>query len=202
MLLLVLDLLGIAVFAISGALVAVRQRLDIIGVLALATVTGLGGGWIRDVMIGEIPPTGLADWRYLTVPLVMALAVFWWHPRFARQDRIINGFDAFGLGLFCVAGTLKAFEHGLGPAPSAFLGVITAVGGGMIRDVLSGRVPVILSRGQLYAVPAMIGSAIAATGFSLDWPTAWVAVPAAMIATVVRLLAIWRGWVAPAPRDS
>lgn len=199
MLLLVLDLLGVAVFAIAGGLVAVRQRLDVIGVLALATVTGLGGGWVRDLMIGEVPPTALADWRYLVVPLVAAFLVFWWHPQFTRMDRLVNVFDAFGLGLFCVAGTLKAVEHGLGPVPSALLGVVTAVGGGIMRDVMSGRVPVILSQGELYAIPAMLGSAVAATGFNTDLPTEAVAVPAAVLAIVVRLLAIWRGWTAPAP---
>lgn len=202
MLLLILDLLGIAVFAISGGLVAVRQGLDVVGVLALATVTGLGGGWVRDVLIGEIPPTGLADWRYLVVPAVAGVVVFWWHPRLARMDRMISVFDAFGLGLFCVAGTLKAVEHGLGPVPAAFLGVVTAVGGGIVRDVLSGRVPVILSQGELYATPAMLGSAIAAAGFETDLDTAIVAVPAAALAIVVRLLAIWRGWTAPTPRAS
>jgi len=200
MMLLILDLLGIAVFAVSGGLVAVRQRLDIVGVLALATVTGLGGGWIRDVLIGEIPPTGLADWRYLTVPVVAAVAVAWWHPRFARMDRMINVFDAFGLALFCVAGTLKAHEHGLSPLPSAFLGVVTAVGGGMMRDLLSGRVPVILSKGELYATPAMAGAAVAAAGFATGMPTPAVAVPAAALAATWRLLAIWRGWTAPEPR--
>lgn len=202
MLLLVLDLLGIAVFAISGALVAVRQRLDIVGLLALATVTGLGGGWMRDVLIGDVPPAGLADWRYLLVPAVAALAVFWWHPGFARRNRSINVLDAFGLGLFCVAGTLKAVEAGLGPAPAALLGVVTATGGGVLRDVLSGRVPAILSRGELYAVPAMVGSAVAAAGFSTDLPTEVVAVSAAATAITIRLLAIWRGWSAPSPRGA
>ena len=200
MLLLTLDLLGIAVFAIAGGLLAVRQRLDVIGVLTLATVTGLGGGWIRDVLIGQIPPTALADWRYLAVPLVASALVFVWHPQFSRMDPMINAFDAFGLGLFCVAGTLKAVDHGLGPLPAALLGVVTAVGGGMLRDVLSGRVPFVMSKGQLYAVPAMLGAGIAAVGFSAtDLPTATIAVPAAAIAIVVRLLAIWRGWTAPTP---
>lgn len=200
MLLLTLDLLGIAVFAVAGGLLAVRQRLDIVGIVTLATVSGLGGGWIRDVLIGQIPPTALADWRYLAVPLVAAGLVFIWHPQFSRVDPMINVLDAFGLGLFCVAGTLKAVDHGLGPLPAALLGVVTAVGGGMLRDVLSGRVPSIMSKGQLYAVPAMLGAAIAAVGFSAtDLSTAFVAVPAATIAIVVRLLAIWRGWTAPTP---
>ncbi|WP_183095066.1 trimeric intracellular cation channel family protein [Nocardioides stalactiti] len=200
MLLLTLDLLGIAVFAVSGALVAVRQRLDIVGVLVLATVTGLGGGWIRDVLIGEAPPASLEDWRYLLVPVAGGLLAFWFHPALARMDRLINVFDAFGLGLFAVAGALKAAEHGLGPVPAALLGMVTCIGGGLIRDVLAGQVPVVLRSGELYAIPAIAGSAIAAVGFEYDIPTALVALPAAALTITWRLLAIWRGWTAPLPR--
>ncbi len=199
MLLLILDLLGIAVFAVSGGLVAVRQRLDIVGVLVLATVTGLGGGWIRDVLIGDTPPASLEDWRYLLVPVSAGLLTFWFHPAFARMDRLVNIFDAFGLGLFCVAGALKAAEHGLGPVPAALLGMVTCIGGGLIRDVLAGQVPVVLKSGELYAIPAVAGSAIAAVGFELGAPTALVAVPAAALTISWRLIAIRRGWRAPIP---
>lgn len=199
MLLLVLDLLGIAVFAVSGALVAVRQRLDIVGVVVLATLTGLGGGWIRDVLIGDLPPASLEDWRYLVVPVGCGLLAFWFHPALERMDRPINIFDAFGLGLFAVAGALKAAEFGLGPVQAALLGMVTGIGGGLLRDVLAGRVPVVLASGELYAIPAIAGSALAAVGFELDAPTAVVAVPAAALTTTWRLLAIWRGWTAPVP---
>ncbi|RHW27284.1 trimeric intracellular cation channel family protein [Nocardioides immobilis] len=199
MLLLVLDLLGIAVFAVSGALVAVRQRLDIIGVLVLATVTGLGGGWIRDVLIGDTPPASLEDWRYLLVPVAAGLLAFWFHPAIERMDRLVIVFDAFGLGLFGVAGALKAAEHGLGPIPAAILGMVTCIGGGLLRDVLAGQVPVVLSSGELYAIPALAGSAVAAIGFELGAPTAAVALPAAALITGWRLLAISRGWRAPVP---
>jgi uncharacterized membrane protein YeiH len=199
-LLLILDLLGIAVFAVSGALVAVRRDLDVVGVLVLATVTGLGGGWIRDVLIGDTPPDSLEDWRYLLVPVGAGIATFFFHPALARMDRLVNVFDAFGLGLFAVAGALKAAEHGLGPVPAALLGMVTCIGGGLIRDVLTGRVPAVLMRSELYAVPATAGSAIAAAGFELDAPTTLVAVPAAVLTIGWRLLAIRRGWTAPVPR--
>jgi len=199
MLLLVLDLLGIAVFAVSGALVAVRQRLDIIGVLVLATVTGLGGGWIRDVLIGDTPPASLEDWRYLSVAVTAGLLAFWFHPALERMDRQVIVFDAFGLGLFGVAGALKAAEHGLGPLPAAILGMVTCIGGGLLRDVLAGQVPVVLTSGELYAIPALAGSAVAAVGFELGAPTAAVALPAAALITGWRLIAIRRGWRAPVP---
>lgn len=197
--LLALDLIGISVFAISGALVAVRKELDVVGVVVLATVTGLGGGLIRDVLIGDVPPPGLADWRYLVVPIAAGLVTFLFHPTLGRMERVVNVFDAAGLGLFAVAGALKASEAGLGPLPASILGMVTGVGGGMLRDVLAGRVPVILRKGELYAIPALAGAALAVTGHELGLENDIVALPAAMVTIVLRLLAMRRGWTAPVP---
>jgi uncharacterized membrane protein YeiH len=200
--LLTLDLVGIFVFAISGGLVAVRKELDIFGVLTLATVTGLGGGFIRDVLIGAVPPAALADWRYLLVPIAAGLLTFWFHPTLGRMERVVNVFDAAGLGLFCVAGALKASEYGLGLLPAAILGMLTGVGGGMMRDVLAGRVPVILRKGDLYAIPALGGSAVAVTGFELGADPQVIALPAALLTIAWRLVAMRRGWTAPSPSRS
>ena len=109
-----LDLCGIFVFAISGALVGVRKQLDIFGVLVLAGVTGLGGGFLRDVLIGETPPGALTDWRYLMVPVVAGLVTFAFHPALGRLEPVVNVFDAAGLGLFCVTGALISLDSGLG----------------------------------------------------------------------------------------
>ncbi|AIY19824.1 trimeric intracellular cation channel family protein [Pimelobacter simplex] len=200
--LLTLDLVGIFVFGISGGLVAVRNQLDIVGVVVLAMATGLGGGVLRDVVIGAVPPPAVADWRYLLMPVVAGLVTFAWHPAFGRVERVINVFDAFGLGLFCVAGALKAQEFGLGPVPSAALGMATGVGGGIVRDLLVGRVPVIFRYGELYAIPALAGAAIAATGSELGVAHGVIAAPAALVTIGWRLLAGWRGWRAPVPRMS
>ncbi|KAB2809050.1 trimeric intracellular cation channel family protein [Pimelobacter simplex] len=200
--LLTLDLVGIFVFGISGGLVAVRNQLDIVGVVVLAMATGLGGGVLRDVVIGAVPPPAVADWRYLLMPVVAGLVTFAWHPAFGRVERVINVFDAFGLGLFCVAGALKAQEFGLGPVPSAALGMATGVGGGIVRDLLVGRVPVIFRYGELYAIPALAGAAIAATGAELGVAHGVIAAPAALVTIGWRLLAGWRGWRAPVPRMS
>ncbi len=199
--LLTLDLVGIFVFAISGGLVAVRNQLDIVGVVVLATATGLGGGVIRDVVIGAVPPPAVEDWRYLLVPVVAGMVTFWWHPAVGRLERVINVFDAFGLGLFCVAGALKAHEFGLGPVPAAALGMVTGVGGGIIRDLMVGRVPVIFRKSQLYAIPALAGAAVASTGAELGVPAAVIVGPAAAVTIGLRLLALNRGWTAPLPRS-
>jgi uncharacterized membrane protein YeiH len=194
----VLDLVGIFVFAISGALVAVRKELDIFGVMVLAGTTGLGGGFLRDVLIGAVPPAALADWRYLLVPVAAGLVTFRFHPALGRRERLVNVFDAAGLGLFCVTGALKALAFGLGPVPAALMGMLTGIGGGILRDLLAGRVPVVL-RGELYATPALVGAAIAVVGSEAGLRTAVVAVPAAGVCIGWRLLAMRRGWNAPRP---
>ncbi len=109
----VLDLLGVFVFALSGALLGVRIQFDLVGVLVLGVVTGLGGGIMRDVLIGSIPPASFTDWRYVVVPLVAGLMAFRFHPDLGRIERTITWFDALGLGLFCVLGTQKALFFGV-----------------------------------------------------------------------------------------
>jgi len=196
-----LDLVGIFVFAITGALVGVRKQLDVFGVQVLALVTGLGGGFIRDVLIGATPPAALDDWRYLAVPVAAGLLTFFLHPGIGRVERLVNIFDAAGLGLFCVTGALKALAYGLPPLSAALVGTISGIGGGVIRDILSGRVPVVLRR-EIYAIPAFLGGGIVVVAHRADVYAPWVAVAAAVVCIVIRLLAIRRGWNAPLPRPS
>ncbi|MGZ5403278.1 MAG: trimeric intracellular cation channel family protein [Nocardioides sp.] len=196
--LVVLDLVGIFVFAISGALVAVRKDLDVFGVLVLAGTTGLGGGFLRDLLIGATPPAALADWRYLMVPVAAGLVTYRYYPTVGRMERQVGVLDAFGLALFCVTGALKALEYGLGPLPAALMGMVTGIGGGMARDLLTGRVPAVF-RGELYATPALAGAAIAVAGDRLDLPVVISAFLGAGACLVWRLLAMWRHWRAPMP---
>ena len=200
-LLLVLDLAGIFVFAITGGLVAVRKQFDIFGVLVLAGTTGLGGGFLRDVLIDATPPAALADWRYLLVPVAAGLLTFVFHPAFGRLERVITVLDAAGLGLFCVTGALKALDYGLGPVPAALMGMVTGIGGGMARDLLAARVPVVFSS-ELYATPALLGAtwAVLAQGWGLQ--VAWVALPGVVICFGLRILALRRNWHAPLPTGS
>ena len=197
----VMDLAGIFVFAISGALVAVRKGLDVFGLLVLAGTTGLGGGFLRDVLIGATPPAALADWRYLLVPVAAGVLTFLYHPTLGRMERQVGVLDAFGLALFCITGALKASEFGLSPVPAALMGMVTGIGGGMIRDVLAGRVPAVF-RGELYATPALAGAAIVVVGDRLGFPIGVVAVLGGGTCLVWRLLAMWRHWQAPMPTGS
>lgn len=192
---LTLDLTGVFVFALTGALVAVRNRLDIFGTLVLASATGLGGGLIRDVLIADVPPPGLTDWRYLLAATLAGFATFFWHRVVARWENIILTLDAAGLALFCVNGAVKASEAGLSVVPAALLGMITAVGGGMIRDILANRVPIVLEAGTgWYAVPALAGATLAAIGHHLGWPTPLVLAPGMVVCFGWRILAMRLGW--------
>jgi uncharacterized membrane protein YeiH len=195
----VLDLVGIFVFGITGALVGVRKRLDVFGIQVLALVTGLGGGFLRDVLIGATPPAALADWRYLAVPVVAGLITFFLHPGIGRVERLVNVFDAAGLALFCVTGARKALDYGRSPLSAALLGTISGIGGGVIRDVLSGRVPVVL-RSEIYATPAFLGAGIVVVAYAAGYKASWVALVGAAVCFLIRLIAIRRGWNAPLPR--
>lgn len=197
--LVVLDLLGIFVFAFSGALVAVRKGFDVFGVLVLAGTTGLGGGFVRDVLIDATPPAALSDWRYLIVPFGAGLLTFAFHPIVGRLEPVINVSDAFGLSLFCVTGALKAVEYGLGPVPAALMGMVTGIGGGMVRDLLAGRPPDVFS-GNLYATPALAGAAIAVALNHTGQPFVLVAAAGFGVCLVLRLLAIVLDLRAPKPR--
>jgi uncharacterized membrane protein YeiH len=189
-LLLALSLLGTAVFAINGALTALQAaRLDIVGVVTLGTITALGGGVIRDVLLGVIPPEGLADWRFLVVALVASAVVFGAHRRLSRIVGAITVFDAAGLSLFCVTGTLTALEHGAGPLLAIILGTTTAVGGGTVRDLLTSRVPSILTS-DLYAIPAMVGALVTWAVWSLPWHSPLLYLLAALGCFVIRMLGV------------
>lgn len=195
-----LDLAGIFVFAVSGALAAVRQRLDVVGMVVLAEITALGGGILRDLMIGAVPPAAFTSLGYVLVPLPASVLVFYWHPQVARLLPAVLLFDAAGLGLFCATGTLKALDHGLSPLHSVLLGVVTAVGGGVLRDMLSGSIPSVLYDRQLYALPAMLGAAVTATAHVAGLRGGAVIASAAVLAFGLRVLAMRYGWRAPRPR--
>ncbi|MFD3688117.1 trimeric intracellular cation channel family protein [Nocardiopsis sp. NPDC058631] len=199
-LLLVLDLVGILAFAIDGALTAIRTaRVDIVGVLSLGLVTAIGGGIIRDVLLGVTPAT-FQDWRYITTALVGGTAAFFLSRQLTHLSKPILLFDAAGLSLFAVIGATKAQELGFGPLQAVLLGAITGVGGGTVRDVLLNRVPTVLSaNSHLYAIPAMLGAAFVVVANVLGFGTGWVAIVGALVCFTVRLLALRYRWNAPLP---
>lgn len=194
----VLDLVGIFVFAISGALSAIQKGFDAVGILILAEVTALGGGVLRDLVIGDIPPAAFRQGAYLLVPLAAATVAFFAHPVVERLAFSVLLFDAAGLGLFCVTGTLKALDHGLGPVQSAVLGVTSGVGGGLLRDVIARETPALVKVDtDLYAIPAIVGAAAVTIAYRMNFPTSVAAPAAAAFVFAFRVVAMVRHWTAP-----
>lgn len=194
-------ILGILAFAISGALVGVRKNLDLLGVLVVGTATGIGGGIIRDLIIGVHPPVSFVHWPYWVTAFAGSLAVFFFHPRLSRIRRSEIVFDALGLGIFSAYGTAVAVESGLDPVTSIFVGTVTAIGGGVLRDVLVNDVPGVLTR-ELYAVSALVGAIIA---LAIEWwfgAIVTATIIGGIAATTLRLTSYARGWHLPKPRKT
>ncbi len=191
-----LDFIGTFAFAISGALVAVRHRLDLFGVLVLSFAAATAGGIVRDLLLGATPPVSLVDWRYLAVSTLAGLLTFYRSAQVEQMRNPVQLFDAIGLGLFAVLGAGKALAAGVGPVGAVMLGVLSGVGGGIARDVLVAQVPIVLQR-ELYAIAALAGALVVVTGHALGLPVAPVAVTGAVICFALRWLAIRRGWRLP-----
>lgn len=152
-----LDLFGTMAFAVTGALKAVEHRLDIFGVIFLAAVTGLAGGIIRDVVLGKIPPSGISEISYVSIAVVTAIAVFFLYPRIKGQMGLFLTFDAVGLGVFTIIGATIALNiYGFNVLLMVFAGMITAIGGGIIRDALVNETPLVF-RKELYASISFVG---------------------------------------------
>lgn len=198
-LLTVLDLGGTFVFAISGAVAAVRYRLDIFGVMVLAFAAGNAGGITRDLLIGATPPAAIAHLSYLGVSVVAGLIVFFWDPVVTRLGNPVLWFDAVGLAFFAVAGAEKALVHGLNPVMAALLGMLTGIGGGMLRDVLVMQIPTVL-RSDLYALAALVGAAIVVGGHALNIHAVAATVVGGLACFALRYMAIRHGWHLPSAR--
>ena len=191
-----LDLIGTFVFGISGALLAVRRGLDVFGIAVLAVSAGLAGGMIRDMLLGATPPTALEDPRYLLTALAAAFSAFFGHKLIERLSKPVMILDALGLGLFAVSGCSKALDFDLAPLPAILLGVLTAVGGGAVRDLLVAETPRVL-REEIYALAAMVGASIVVAGAALDLPESWTVGAGVVAAFAIRMISVWRGWRAP-----
>jgi uncharacterized membrane protein YeiH len=192
----VLDFLGTFVFAVSGAAAGVRRKLDLFGVLVLSFAAATAGGIARDLMIGDVPPVAVRDWRYGAVTLLAGIVVFFADGLVERLKHPVLIFDAAGLALFAVSGAEKALTFGLHPAPAAVLGMLTGIGGGMARDILLAEVPIVL-RAELYAVAALGGATIVVLGYEIQIPSAIAAFLGAFLCFSLRLIAVRRGWHLP-----
>ena len=194
----ILELIGIFAFAVSGALMAIRKDFDAVGIVVLAEITALGGGIFRDLVIGSAPPAAFDNLAYFVVPLVASVVAFFGHRILERSMSAILLFDAAGLGMFTVLGTLKALDHGIAPLQAATLGVFTGVGGGLLRDVIARETPaVVRPDAELYAVPAIAGALVVAGAVEMDSYSPAVGIVAALFIFVFRILALINRWHAP-----
>ncbi len=190
----ILDLVGTFAFALSGATAGRQRGLDLFGICAIAFTVACGGGIIRDVCIGDIPPVGLRTWYYVATAILASALVIWFYPVVERLNRPVILFDAVGLSMFAVTGAEKALSYGHNAEAAVLLGVITAVGGGVMRDVLLNRVPVILER-EIYASAALIGALIVVLGSYVTWISQdLVYIISLTICFALRLLALRYHW--------
>jgi uncharacterized membrane protein YeiH len=192
----VLDLCGTFVFALSGGMTGVRHRLDIFGVLVVSFAAATFGGIIRDVLLGANPPAAIRDWRYIAVSLLAGAIAFYWCSVLERWRSSVLLLDAAGLALFAVSGALKALAFQLNPLAAAMLGMLTGVGGGVMRDLLVSEVPTIL-RSDLYAVAALAGAGVVVIGAVLKLPSTATTLAGAALCFTLRWVAVRRGWRLP-----
>lgn len=194
-----LDLAGTFVFALSGAVAGVKHRLDLFGVLVLAFVAANTGGIVRDLLIGAVPPGAISDWRYLGASLAAGLLTFWFPTQVMLRWNPVQLFDAAGLALFAVTGAHKALTFGLNPVMATLLGVLTAVGGGIARDVLLTEIPTVL-RAELYAVAALAGAAVVVIANVMQLSGDVATLLGAALCFGLRVLAIRNRWRLPVAR--
>ncbi|HJW01486.1 MAG TPA: TRIC cation channel family protein [Arthrobacter sp.] len=191
-----LELAGVFFFAVSGSLLAARKRFDLIGSLLLASLVSLGGGVIRDIILGTTP-AAFTNPAYLAPPVLATVLVYFLFSSVQRFTSLLTLFDAGGLALFCITGTVKAIGFGMNPIAAVLLGVTTAVGGGLLRDITANEVPQLFDARDLYALPAFSG----ATLTTLLWVTGtFNALTAGAVAAVVftfRVVAWRRSWYVP-----
>lgn len=191
------DLAATGVFAVEGGIAGVRGNLDVFGVMVIASVTAFGGGIVRDLMIGDTPPAAIRDRLYLPIALTAGFLVFLLHgPLQQVPSWLVNTLDAVGLGLFAVSGAQKSLDRGVNEMSSAFLGVVTAVGGGTIAAVLLGKVPPVL-RVDVYAVAALLGGVIVVAGARRGLPRGPTMLAGAAACFALRVVSLWQHWNLP-----
>ncbi len=195
-----LDLFGTMAFAVTGAFKAVEHKSDIVGLVILATITGVAGGVLRDLVFGQIPPLAVTNPYYLIITTATGIAIFFLYRALKKHWNLFLKFDAIGLGVFTVIGATIAYHLlGLNFLAMAFAGLLTAVGGGILRDVFVNEVPIVFVK-ELYASASFVGVVIffglLAGGIDLNVA----AIPSIVVVTGLRLLAMRYNWNLPRPK--
>ena len=192
-----LELAGIFFFAVSGSLLAARKQFDVMGSLLLASLVSLGGGVIRDIILNAGPPAAFSNPAYLVPPLLATGLVYFLFSSVQRYTSLLTLFDAAGLAMFCITGTLKALSYGMNPISATLLGVTTAVGGGLLRDITANEVPRLFDARDLYALPAFSGAALTAVLWDVRAFNPISACAVAALVFAFRVVAWRRSWRIP-----
>lgn len=198
----IVDLAGVVAFGLSGALLAIKKQFDVVGIVVLAATTALGGGVLRDLLMAQGPPRSLQDSWYLVLAVGAAVVAAVAHPVLAHLRRPVLVFDAVGLGLYCVVGAARGMDAGFSVVAAVVLGGLSAVGGGIVRDVMAQEVPVVFrADSQLYAIPAAGGALLTALWWELGWHGPVTASATMALVVAVRLASLRYGWQAPGARQ-
>ncbi|EEG77829.1 trimeric intracellular cation channel family protein [Dethiobacter alkaliphilus] len=193
-----LDMAGTFFFAVSGAMVGVKKNMDLFGIIVLGTVTAIGGGTLREVLIGQFPPFVFRQDVYFYVAIIGSLFTYLFVEYLLRIKSIVLLADAVGLGTFVTIGVTRALSVDITATSAVILGTITAVAGGMIRDVLAGEIPFVLTR-DFYAVSCILGGITYLALNSLQAPQNATMAVTTLLVIVLRVLAIRFGWKLPRP---
>ena len=197
----ILDLFGTMAFAVTGAFKAIEHKSDIVGIIILSTITGVAGGVIRDITFGKLPPTAVVNPLYITITLSTAIVIFFLYPSLKRHSDLFLKFDAIGLGVFTIIGSIFAYNmFGLNFLAMSISGVLTAIGGGILRDVFVNEIPMVFVK-EFYASASFLGVVILFTLLSISTNLSLAAIIAMIMTTSIRLIAVKFHWNLPGARN-
>jgi uncharacterized membrane protein YeiH len=197
----ILDLFGTMAFAVTGAFKAIEHKSDIVGIIILSTITGIAGGVIRDITFGKLPPTAVVNPLYITITVSTAIVIFFLYPSLKKHSDLFLKFDAIGLGVFTIIGSIFAYNmFGLNFLAMSISGVLTAIGGGILRDVFVNEIPMVFVK-EFYASASFLGVVILFTLLSLNTNVSLSAIIVMIITTSIRLIAVKLQWNLPRARN-
>ena len=197
----ILDLFGTMAFAVTGAFKAIEHKSDIVGIIILSTITGVGGGVIRDITFGKLPPTAVVNPLYITITVSTAIVIFFLYPSLKKHSDLFLKFDAIGLGVFTIIGSIFAYNiFGLNFLAMSISGVLSAIGGGILRDVFVNEIPMVFVK-EFYASASFLGVVILFTLLSINTNLSLAAIIAMIMTTSIRLIAVKFQWNLPGAQN-
>ncbi|MGI0061745.1 MAG: trimeric intracellular cation channel family protein [Nitrosotalea sp.] len=197
---LILDLFGTMAFAVTGAFKAIEHKADIVGIIILATITGVAGGTIRDIVLGHFPPHSISDPNYVIITTVTGIVIFFLYPKMQKHWNLFLKFDALGLGVFTAIGATLAYQlFGMNFLAMAMAGMVTAVGGGILRDMFVNEIPMVFVK-ELYASASFLGVVVFYVLLLAQLQIEVATIGAILVTTMLRLVAMKYNWNLPKVR--